>query len=196
MPLVPWFHILGYLNLSRLPAGRLPTWTQGTTGGGEVLFTLVITAPWEQVGVASLPYATMSIPALHTHAKTEMKAQVSPFVSPTCCILWGFMGSYVYVVCTQNVLPYMALVRTVLAISHAWAFDAAGHPHPYALCIAMHTVAVLTNALMRTYQLRSFHRWLRDSARKKDVSATAASSSDQAATKEPEQQQPGKVKVQ
>ncbi len=95
----------------------------------------------------------------------------------------------------QNPLPYSALARLVWITPHALALRAAGLNHGFVRSLTIHVLAVLATALIRTYQLRSFHRWLRDSARKKDVSATAASSSGRASMEGPDQHR-GKLKVQ
>ncbi len=97
--------------------------------------------------------------------------------------------------CLQNSLPYMAGTRLALAPLHGLALRTVGLSHPFLRTAVKHTLAVLVNTLARTYQLRSFHRWLRDSARKKDVSATAAPSPGRASMEGPDQHR-GKVKVQ
>ncbi len=88
-------------------------------------------------------------------------------------------------------------MKIALALAYSGSLRAAGVPHTFLCSFAVHSTAVVITALTRTYQLRSFHRWLRDSARKKDASATAASSSGQASTEGPGQQQEalGKAKV-
>ncbi len=116
------------------------------------------------------------------------------FLHPSCMLVTQNAKAYKVLlcafpcICSQNPLLYMAATRVPLALAHGLALRAVDFEHPFASSALVHAAAVLVNALLRTYQLRAFHRWLRDSARKKGVSATAASSSGQASTEGAEQQ--------
>ncbi len=192
MPLVPFGHLVAYIYMGYLrPA--LPAWSMVSLGAADCVYTLFVVAVGEQVRGFTYCSSHDMCMGLHGCTQTLLQGTIQMVTNGVANIVPGCLA-----ICPpQNSLPFMAMTRPFLAVAHGYAFDAFGIPHPYALCIAMHAVAVCMCTVIRTYQLRAFHRWLRDSARKKDVSATAASSSGQASTEGPEQQQQrGKAKVQ
>lgn len=68
----------------------------------------------------------------------------------------------------------MALSRVALLTIHGLALQAVGYTHPYLISAGLQTVAVLVNTLIRTYQLRAFHRWQQGRASKATSSGSGS----------------------
>ncbi len=93
----------------------------------------------------------------------------------------------------------MALTRLLVSCFHALAYQKAGFAHPFLRALALHTAAVAINSLVRTHQLRAFHRWLRSSesvSKEVRVRATAGSHFQSGVTLTEEAESRSKVKVQ
>ncbi len=121
-----------------------------------------------------------SVRSLHVHALTfqhclvmlarkPRQRTVPPWFVLRC--VWASL-----VLSAQSPLPFAVASRIPLAITQGLAYHAAGASVPFLRSFTAQCVGILLCALVRTYQVRAYHRWRVAAAQAKQAVAQAAPS--------------------